>query len=63
MKLADDALLGIMACFRKGLVEGIDISDLLRKMEFVPTPDGQKLTLDPKSDPWKGSGDIDAWGS
>lgn len=63
MKLADDALLGVMACVRKGLVEGMDISDLLRKMELVQTPDG-KLALDPKTDIWKEAGDSgDVWGS
>mgnify|MGYP001592245944 CR=1 FL=1 len=63
MKLADDALLGIMACVRKGLVEGVDISDLLRKMELVLTAEN-KLSLDPSNDLWKNdvsSGDV--WGS
>lgn len=53
MKLADEALLGILACMRKGLAEGVDISDLLRNMELVEK-DG-RLTLDPTSDPWKQS--------
>lgn len=51
MKLADDALLGIMACLRKGLEEGIDISQLLRDMELVEK-DG-KISLAPGNDPWK----------
>lgn len=53
MKLANDALLGIMACLRKGLEEGVDISQLLRDMELVER-DGE-LTLAPDSDPWKKS--------
>lgn len=63
MKLADDALLGIIACVRKGLVENVDISDLLRKMELVETPDG-RLSLDPKHDLWKeANANGDVWGS
>ena len=63
MKLADDALLGIIACVRKGLVEGVDISELLRKMELIETPEG-KLALDPKTDVWKeANANGDVWGS
>lgn len=51
MKLADDALLGIMACLRKGLAEGADVSQLLREMELVER-DG-RLSLDPSADPWR----------
>jgi len=51
LKLDDDALLGIIACFRKGLVEGVDISRLLRSMELVER-DG-KLGIAPGSDPWR----------
>jgi len=53
VKLADDALLGIMACLRKGLAEGVDISQLLRDMDLVER-DG-KLSLSPNSDPWRES--------
>lgn len=59
MKLADDALVGVMACMRKGLSEGVDISQLLRDMELVEK-DGQ-LTLDPNSDPWKKSVGAEFW--
>jgi hypothetical protein len=59
VKLANDALLGIMACLRKGLAEGADISQLLRDMELVEE-DG-KLTLDPNSDPWKKSVGGEFW--
>lgn len=52
MKLGDEALLGIMACLRKALVEGIDITSLLKEMELTVAPDG-RLVLDPSSDPWK----------
>ena len=51
LRFGDDALLGILACFRKGLVESVDISNLLRSMELVER-DG-KLLLAPDSDPWR----------
>ena len=59
VKLADDALLGIMACLRKGLAEGMDISQLLREMELVEK-DG-RLSLDPDSDPWRKAVGGDPW--
>jgi hypothetical protein len=59
VKLADDALLGIMACLRKGLAEGVDISKLLREMELVEQ-DG-RLILDPQSDPWRKSVGEEFW--
>lgn len=59
MKLANDALLGIMACLRKGLAEGADISQLLRDMELVEK-DG-RIALDPNSDPWRKSVGEEFW--
>lgn len=59
MKLADDALLGIMACLRKGLSEGVDISQLLREMDLVEK-DGA-VALSPESDPWKQSVGPEFW--
>ena len=35
MKLAEDALLCIMEAFRKGLIENMDISDLLRQIDLT----------------------------
>ncbi len=39
MKLADDALIRIIEIFRQGLMEGKDISDLLRELELEKTAD------------------------
>jgi hypothetical protein len=49
MKLANDALLAIVGTFRKGLIENIDISDLLRKLDLVPDAEG-KLKLSPQQE-------------
>lgn len=46
MKLAEDVLLAIIASFRKGIIEEIDISELLRNLELVPDGNG-KLKLSP----------------
>lgn len=52
MKLADDALLAIIGTFRKGLVENIDISELLKQLELEPDDRG-KLKLSPQqADIW-----------
>ncbi len=36
MKLADDALIGIIEILRKGLSDGIDVSEMLRSLDLVP---------------------------
>jgi len=49
MKLANDALAAILAAFRKGIVEGTDISDVLRGLDLVQDSSG-KLGLAPQHD-------------
>lgn len=45
-KLGETALAEIVECVRKGLCEGVDISDLLRKIEVTPDKDERlQLTL------------------
>lgn len=46
MKLANDALLAIIATFRKGLLEDCDISELLRAIDLIDDGSG-KLCLNP----------------
>ena len=41
MKLADDALIRIIEIFRQGLMEGKDVSDLLRTLELEPDVQGK----------------------
>lgn len=36
MKLADDALIGIIEILRQGLMEGKDVSELLKALELEP---------------------------
>ncbi len=51
MKLASDALIAIIGTFRKGLMEDVDISELLKELSLVER-DG-KLSLDPhQKDIW-----------
>ncbi len=53
MKLANDALVAIIGVFRKGLTEGMDVSNLLREIDLVPDPKDDKLHLNPDhSDIW-----------
>jgi hypothetical protein len=47
MKLANDALIAIIGVFRKGIIEGTDISDLLRNIDLVPD-DSDRLKLSPE---------------
>lgn len=49
MKLADDALIGIIEIFRQGLMENKDISELLRGLDLERTTDG-KLGVASSSD-------------
>jgi len=39
MKLDEDVLLEIVDIVRKGLIDGVDISDLLREMDLFVEPD------------------------
>lgn len=47
MKLANDALIAIISTFRKGITDGIDVSDLLRKIDLVQNESG-RLGLNPQ---------------
>ncbi len=38
-KFGNTVLLEIVECVRKGLTDGVDVSDLLRKIEVSVTPD------------------------
>lgn len=49
MKLANDALIAIIGVFQKGLVDGIDVSELLRSLDLVHDGNG-KLRLNPNHD-------------
>jgi hypothetical protein len=53
MKLADDALIGIIEIFRQGLMENKDISELLRGLDLECTADG-KLGVTSSSDSTSG---------
>lgn len=45
MKLGDDVLLSIIEALRKAIVEGVDISDLLRDLDLEPDSSTGKLKL------------------
>lgn len=45
MKLGEDVLVQIVEAVRKGISEGVDISDLLRAIEVQVSADGQKVVL------------------
>lgn len=49
MKFADDALIRIIEIFRQGLMEGKDISDLLRGLKLEKNADG-KLSVSESQD-------------
>lgn len=55
MKLADDALIRIIEILRQGLMEGKDISELLRSLELEQNPGG-KLSVASSSGDWTTSG-------
>lgn len=50
MKLADDALIGIIEILRVALVEAKDVSQLLRSLDLEEREG--KLTLSPLNDAW-----------
>lgn len=54
MKLADDALLMMIEIFRQGILEGRDISQLLRELDLREDAEGKlglaKLTWTPPSE-------------
>lgn len=45
MKLGEDVLLQIVEAVRKGIVEGVDISDTLRNLEVEPDEDTNKIVV------------------
>ena len=51
MKLADDALIRIIEILRQGLMEGKDISDLLRGLDLEPDAHG-KLSVSVENSDW-----------
>jgi hypothetical protein len=51
MKLAQDALIGIIEILRRGLVEGHDVSQLLRELDLEQDQAGQ-LKLSAASPAW-----------
>lgn len=58
MKLGDDVLLCIMEALRKGLTEGVDISDLLREIDLVDDGTGKLKLAVPLKDVWTVSGAV-----
>ncbi len=54
MKLADDALLMMIEIFRQGILEGRDISQLLRELDLRENAEGKlsvsKVTWNPPSE-------------
>ena len=56
MKLGDDVLLCIMEALRKGLSEGVDISELLREIDLVDDGSGKVRLSKPLKDIWTVSG-------
>ena len=51
MKLAPDALIGILEILRKGLTEGVDISSLLRELDLESDQQG-RLQLSKDNPSW-----------
>jgi len=45
MKLGEDVLVQIVEAVRKGIVEGVDISETLRNLEVDVSVDGTKVVL------------------
>jgi hypothetical protein len=41
MKLADDALIRVIEILRQGLMEGKDVSELLRELDLEPNSQGK----------------------
>lgn len=41
MKLADDAMIAVIEILRKGLVDGMDVSQLLRELDLSPDQFGK----------------------
>lgn len=58
MKLADDALIGIIEIFRQGLMENKDISELLRGLDLEVSSDG-KLSVSSVTENWTASAETD----
>lgn len=56
MKLADDTLLMMIDIFRRGILEGMDVSQLLRDLDLIQDADG-KLGL--KTTAWKSTAETD----
>ncbi len=54
MKLGEDALLAIIGTFRKGLIENLDISDLLRQLDLEPDGTGRLRLSANQADIWTG---------
>lgn len=52
MKLADDVLLAIIATFRKGLIENLDISNLLKELDLEPDGLGKLKLSAQQQDIW-----------
>ena len=45
MKLGEDVLVQIVEAVRKGITEGVDVSDILRNLDLSISADGQKVVL------------------
>jgi hypothetical protein len=52
MKFADDALIRIIEIFRQGLMEGKDISDLLRGLKLEKNADGKLSVSESQDTEW-----------
>lgn len=59
MKLAEDVLIAIMASFRKGILEEIDISGLLRELDLVQDGSGRLTLSSHQRDIWSSVEDTD----
>ena len=42
MKLSDEAIAAIMMALQKGLVEQVDVVNIIRQLDFVKHPDTKK---------------------
>jgi len=58
MKFGDDVLLCIVEALRKGLIEGADVSELLREIDLVDDGNGKLKLSTPLKDVWTVSGAV-----
>lgn len=53
LKFSEDVLLAIMEALRKGITDGVDISDMLRNLEMYADDDNKLRLIAALQDVWK----------